>query len=85
VAVASPFAEALRDMQCNRDRAEAISEPFSLGGGGHALDRCQAECARRGPDCNVITFYHSTGFCHFFRSCQEQLPASDGAVIYARV
>lgn len=79
----SGFQEVARDRQCNRDLPDVKGEPFTMGGGGHALEQCQASCAAQGG-CRFITYYHGTGFCHMYRNCLSPLEAGDGAVIYAR-
>ncbi|CAK0866992.1 unnamed protein product [Prorocentrum cordatum] len=78
---AAGFQAVLRNAQCGRG-ADAVADPFTLGGGGHDLAQCGAACASQ-PACRFVTYYHRTGYCHMYRSCLEQLEAGDEAVIYA--
>ncbi|CAE8597641.1 unnamed protein product, partial [Polarella glacialis] len=77
------FVQVLSDRQCIREPEEVKARQFTLGGGGHQLSACQEACAAQ-PDCGFFTFYQSTGYCHMFRTCAEQIDASDGAVVHAR-
>lgn len=77
------FVEAMRDQQCIRQPEEVKATQWTLGGGGHGISECQAACHAQ-ADCGYLVFYEQTGFCHMFRSCQQQLPAGDGAVLFAR-
>lgn len=77
------FVEAMRDQECIRQPEEVKATQWTLGGGGHGISECQAACHAQ-ADCGYLVFYEQTGFCHMFRSCQQQLPAGDGAVLLAR-
>ncbi|CAK8988304.1 unnamed protein product [Durusdinium trenchii] len=77
------FVEAMRDQQCILQPDEVKATRFTLGGGGHGISDCQAACHAQ-ADCGYLVFYERTGFCHMFRSCQQQLPAGDGAVLMTR-
>jgi len=77
------FVEAMRDQQCIRQPEDVKATQWTLGGGGHGISECRAACHAQ-ADCGYLVFYEQTGFCHMFRSCQQQLPAGDGAVLLAR-
>eukprot|EP00931_Biecheleriopsis_adriatica_P046793 TRINITY_DN26915_c0_g1_i1.p1 TRINITY_DN26915_c0_g1~~TRINITY_DN26915_c0_g1_i1.p1 ORF type:complete len:1034 (-),score=207.37 TRINITY_DN26915_c0_g1_i1:27-2711(-) len=82
-ASASSFTPMLQNAQCKREPEEVKAARFTLGGGGHTLEACQAGCTAQ-EDCGFVVFYQSTGFCHMFRSCAEQTQAGDGALLLAR-
>mmetsp|Transcript_81771 Transcript_81771/g.127675 ORF Transcript_81771/g.127675 Transcript_81771/m.127675 type:complete len:268 (+) Transcript_81771:3-806(+) len=84
VSQASNFQEVARAAQCNRDLPDVKGEPFTLGGGGHSVERCQASCSSQ-ADCRYVTYYHETGYCHMYKNCLQPLQAGDGAAIYARI
>ena len=77
------FVEVMRDQQCIRQPEDVKATQWTLGGGGHGISECRAACHAQ-ADCGYLVFYEQTGFCHMFRSCQQQLPAGDGAVLLAR-
>jgi len=44
---------------------------YALRGGGLTLDECLSACILRGDDCNFLTFFHSSRWCHQFKYCKH--------------
>jgi len=78
------FRMVMKGHQCRRDIPDVKANPFTLGGGGHQLSQCQAGCASQ-SGCKYITYYQSSGYCHMYRTCPEQIEAGDNAVIYSQL
>lgn len=82
--VGDSFREVHRGSECDKEASGAQAKQFTLGGGGHPLEACQRTCAAA-PDCRFFTFFHSTGYCHMFATCERGTPAPGGATIFRRV
>jgi len=58
---------------------------YKLDGGGHSFGKCKNKCIERGDECNYMTFFHGTGYCHQFKSCNmPSLRKDGGATIYIK-
>jgi len=58
---------------------------YKLDGGGHSFGKCKNKCIERGDECNYMTFFHGTGYCHQFKSCNmPSLRKDGGATMYIK-